>query len=90
MENQRCTLPPMHHRDKMCLDKLQRTHGSFITAGSTAYSLIKKIEALFAQFKTWFMGLLETVTEADVHAMWYDDAGQFRLNQSKLNIDKLG
>lgn len=47
MENQRCTLPPMHHRDKMCLDKLQHTHGSFITAGSTAYSIIHKVEALF-------------------------------------------
>lgn len=90
MENQRCTLPPMHHRDKMCLDKLQHTHGSFITAGSTAYSLIKKMEALFAQFKTWFMELLETITHAEVKAMWSDDTNVFTLNNSKLNIDKLG
>jgi len=62
-----------HHTDKMCLDKMQHTHGSFMTAGSTAYSIIKKIEYLFAEFKAWFQGILETVTKSEVHAMWTDD-----------------
>lgn len=88
MDRERHTLGPLHHHDKMCLDKLQHTHGSFITAGSTAYSIIKKLEALFEKFKFWFMGLLETISHAEVEAMWSDDV--FILDKSKLNVAKLG
>lgn len=74
MDNkQRCTLGTMHHSDKMCLDKMQQTHGSFTTAGSTAYSIIRKIESLFASFKIWFTGLMNTITEEEVHQMWEEE-----------------
>lgn len=57
------TVDLTHRTDKMCLDKMQHTHGSYITVGSTAYTIVKKIEKIIDDLKIWLTGKIGTNTD---------------------------
>lgn len=70
MDRERYTLGSLQHSDKMCLDKMQYTHGSFITAGSTAYSIVQKIKHLIDELFNKIRALCETITDDEIDSMW--------------------
>lgn len=61
---------PSHCQHEAELDNIQQVYGSYTTVGSTAYSIVRKIEALFSDFRNWFLSKLETITEQEVHDIW--------------------